>query len=65
MENYREFFGLMYLSDDIPEKVQKKVMEKAEAIYDRHYAEAEKELEQVIGPMGLEIAMGMLIKKGE
>lgn len=65
MEDYRQFFGLMYLSDDIPEKVQKKVMKQAEAIYDKHYAEAEKELEQVIGPIGLEITMGMLIKKGE
>lgn len=65
MEDYRQFFGCMYVSDDIPESVQKKVSKKMEAIYDRHYAEAEKELNQVLGPMGLEIAMGMLIKKGE
>ena len=55
----------MYVSDDIPEPVQEKVLKQAESIYDRHYAEAEKELNRVLGPAGLEIAMGMLIKKGE
>lgn len=65
MEDYRQFFGIMYVSDDIPEPVQEKVLKQAESIYDRHYAEAEKELNRVLGPAGLEIAMGMLIKKGE